>query len=250
MKATHSLISVFTCFVLACASLSTTAQVSLPERNPIKLTVRAGAMSNNGDLAAQLSKKSDGEFGRTVDLNYAAIGEAELGIDILHFRGAGLSMQFSAMYARPELMSTDETGKSTRVGLTQLEIARASLSFTFNGTDPYTMFELPYHSNKEAVLGVTGMIIRTEKTQLTSYATDTLGIESIKGEYCQAMGLNFGWNWRLGQSGWVLGISGEFMWAINKSRLVNVTTKESSQYTSDRLDFAPRIITAGFGYHF
>ncbi len=226
------------------------SQVSLPDRNPLKFTVRAGAMSNNGDLAAQLNMKSDGELGYTVDMYYAAIGDAELSIDLLHFRGAGLGIQFSGMFARPELKATDTYGNSQRVALTQIEIARATVSFSFNGSDPYTMFELPYHSNKEAVLGISGMIIRTQNTQLTSFATDTLGIESIHGEYCQALGLNFGWNWRLGQSGWVIGISGDVMFAINKSRLVDVNTKESSLYTSDRLDFAPRIITAGFGYHF
>lgn len=242
-------LSIFFLFSIL-SSTTTFGQVSLPERNPVKLTFRGGAMSNNGDLAAQLTRKGSGDYGRVVDLNYAAIGQVELGIDVLRFRGSGLSVQFSGMYAHPEFIATDEFGKSTRVGLTQLEIARANISFTFNGTDPYTMFELPYHSNKEAVLGITGMIVRTEKTQLTSYATDSLGIESIAGEYSQAIGINFGWNWRLGQSGWVIGIDGAFTWAANKSRLANVQTKESSPYVSDRLDFAPRIITAGFGYHF
>jgi hypothetical protein len=226
------------------------AQVSLPERNPLKVMVRAGAMSNNGDLAAHLNMKSDGELGYTVDMEYAAIGEAELSIDLLHFRGAGLGLQFSGMFSRPELMATDNFGNSQRVALTQVEIARATLSFSFNGSDPYTMFELPYHSNKEAVLGVSGMIIRTQNTALTPFATDTLGIASISGEFCQALGVNFGWNWRLGQSGWVIGLSGDVMFVINKSHLVDVKTEESSLYTSDQLDFAPRIITAGFGYHF
>lgn len=226
------------------------AQVSLPERNPLKLTVRGGAMSNNGDLAAQLKMKSDGELGYTVDMYYAAIGDAELSIDLLHFRGAGLGLQVSGMFARPELKSTDTYGNSQRVALTEIQIARATLSFTFNGSDPYTMFELPYHSSKEAVLGVSAMVMRTQNTTLTSFATDTLGIESINGDWCSALGLNFGWNWRLGESGWVFGISGDVMFVINKSHLVDVKTKETSLYTSDRLDFAPRIITAGFGYHF
>ena len=106
--------------------------------------------------------------------------------------------------------------------MTQIEIAKATVAFSFNGSDPYTMFELPYHSNKEAVLGVTGMIIRTQNTKLTSYATDSLGIKEISGDYCQALGVNFGWNWRLGQSGWVLGINGAVMFVINKSHLVDV----------------------------
>lgn len=226
------------------------SQVSFPDRNPLKLSVRAGVMANNGDLAAQLKMKSDGELGYTVDMDYAAIADAELSIDLLHFRGAGLGLQISGMLSRPELKATDNYGNSQRVAMTQIEILRATLSFSFNGSDPYTMFELPYHSNKEAVLGISGMIIRTQNTTLTPYATDSLGIESIHGEFCQALGLNFGWNWRLGQSGWVIGLSGDVMFAINKSRLVDVKTKDSSLYASDRLDFAPRILTAGFGYHF
>ena len=192
------------------------AQVSLPERNPLKLTFRGGAMSNNGDLAAELKMKSDGELGYTVDMDYTAIGEAELSIDLLHFRGAGLGIQFSGMFARPEFVATDAFGVSQRVALTQIEIARATVSFSFNGSDPYTMFELPYHSNKEAVLGVTGMIIRTQNTKLTSFAVDSLGIKEISGDYSQALGINFGWNWRLGESGWVLGINGAVMFVINK----------------------------------
>ena len=83
------------------------SQVSLPERNPLKLTIRAGAMSNNGDLAAELKMRSDGELGYTVDMDYTAIGEAELSIDLLHFRGAGLGIQFAGMFARPEFIATD-----------------------------------------------------------------------------------------------------------------------------------------------
>ncbi|MFZ7115850.1 MAG: hypothetical protein ACO1G9_10755 [Bacteroidota bacterium] len=226
------------------------AQVSLPERNPLKLTFRGGAMSNNGDLAAELKMKSDGELGYTVDMDYTAIGEAELSIDLLHFRGAGLGIQFAGMFARPEFIATDAFGVSQRVAMTQIEIAKATVAFSFNGSDPYTMFELPYHSNKEAVLGVTGMIIRTQNTKLTSYATDTLGIKEISGDYCQALGINFGWNWRLGQSGWVLGINGAVMFVINKSHIVDVITEENALYSSGKMEFAPRVITAGLGYHF
>jgi hypothetical protein len=226
------------------------AQVSLPERNPLKLTFRGGAMSNNGDLAAELKMKSDGELGYTIDMDYTAIGEAELSIDLLHFRGAGLGIQFSGMFARPEFIATDAYGVSQRVAMTQIEIAKATVAFSFNGSDPYTMFELPYHSNKEAVLGVTGMIIRTQNTKLTSYATDSLGIKEISGDFCQALGVNFGWNWRLGQSGWVLGINGSVMFVINKSHIVDVITEENALYSSGRMEFAPRVITAGLGYHF
>ena len=128
------------------------SQVSLPERNPLKLTIRAGAMSNNGDLAAELKMRSDGELGYTVDMDYTAIGEAELSIDLLHFRGAGLGIQFAGMFARPEFIATDAYGVSQRVAMTQIEIAKATVAFSFNGSDPYTMFELPYHSNKEAAI--------------------------------------------------------------------------------------------------
>lgn len=236
--------------LLICSSSFLLAQVSLPDRNPLKLMVRAGAMSNNGDLAAELKMKTDGELGYTVNFDYAAIGEAELSIDLLHFRGAGLGLQFSGMFSRPELKATDPFGNKQRIGLTQVEIARATISFSFNGTDPYTMFELPYHSNKEAVLGVTGMIIRTQNTTINSYAMDTLGISEIRGDFSQALGVNFGWNWRLGQSGWVIGLSGQVMFVINKSHILDITTEENGPYSSGKLDFAPRILTAGFGYHF
>lgn len=187
----------------------------------------------------------------TVNTDYCAIGELELSLEILRLRGACLGMQVSGMYAKPEFKSTRVSDNAThRVGLSQLEIARANLTISFNGSDPYTMFELPYHSSKEAVLGVCGMIIRTEKTKLTPYAVDSLGITKISGEYSQALGLTFGWNWRIGESGWVAGVNGALMFVINKSHLVNVRTTEDSPYSSGEMDFAPRIITAGIGYHF
>src|SRR5690606_31940678 len=109
------------------------------------------------DQAANLNAKLEETEGWTVNTDYAAIAEAELSIDLLKFRGAGMGMQISGMFSRPELIAKGPGG-SHRVAMTQVEIARASLTFSFNGTDPYTMFELPYHSNKEAVLGITGMI--------------------------------------------------------------------------------------------
>jgi hypothetical protein len=112
------------------------------------------------------------------------------------------------------------------------------------------MFELPYHSNKEAVLGICGMIIRTEKTKLTTYAVDTLKIKKITGEYSQALGVTFGWNWRLGESGWVMGINGALMFVLNKSYLVEIETDESSPNSSGKIEIAPRILTAGIGYRF
>ena len=225
------------------------SQVSLPERNPFKLSVRGGALSNNNDLAAELKSKTNSEVVYTVNTDYAAIGEVELAADIIRLRGACIGMQVSGMYAHPELKAKGPDG-SNRVGLTHLGILRANLTVSFNGSDPYTMFELPYHSNKEAVLGITGMIMRTEQTELTSYATNELGIRKIHGEYCQALGVTFGWNWRLGESGWVIGINAAVMFVINKSHLVEVTTESDSPYTSGLLDFAPRVATAGIGYHF
>lgn len=237
---------------IALFSLSTVlvqAQVSLPERNPFKFTVRGGAMSNNGDLAAILRSKTVMDQNFKINLNYAAIGEAELSADVIRFRGAGLGLQASVLYAQPEVRA-EYKGKFERVALTQLQIIRMSLTVSFNGSDPYTMFELPYHSNKEAVLGVTGMIIRTDQTQMTPFAKDSLKIKSLTGEYCQAMGVTFGWNWRLGESGWVFGLNGAVMFVINKSYLYKVETEADGEYTSDKLLFAPRFITAGFGYHF
>jgi hypothetical protein len=225
------------------------SQVSLPERNPFKLTFRGGAMSNNNDLAAELKSKSDKHVIYTVNTDYAAVGEAELAADLIRFRGAALGMQVSGIYSHPEF-KVKNADESHRVGLTQMEIVRANITISFNGSDPYTMFELPYHSNKEAVLGVTGMIMRTEKTHLTSFASDTLGISKIAGDYCQALGVTFGWNWRLGESPWVIGINGAIMFVVNKSHLVKVYMDDDSSLTSDFIDFAPRILTAGIGYHF
>jgi hypothetical protein len=229
--------------------VSSFSQVSLPERNPFKLSVRGGAMSNNHDMAAKLRSKADNEVTYTINTDYAAIGEVELAADIFRFRGASIGMQIAGMYAHPEFKSTGPDGMH-RVGLTQLEILRANVTFSFNGSDPYTMFELPYHSNKEAVLGVTGMIIRSEKTTLTKYARQELGIKKIHGEYCQAIGATFGWNWRLGESGWVMGINGAVMFVINKSHLETVTTEDFSPFSTGQIDFAPRVLTAGIGYHF
>jgi hypothetical protein len=236
-----------------CITSSIYAQVSLPERNPCKFSIRGGAMSNNGDQAANLRLKSTTDVMYTINLDYAAVGEAELVVDILHFRGAGMSFQAAGLYARPEFKASGSlpiNSGSHRVGLTQLEMVRAALVFTFNGTDPYVMFELPYHSNHEAVLGISGIIARTEKTTLTPYATDSLGITSIHGEYAQALGVTFGWNWRIGESGWVFGLNGEVMFVVNKSHLVTIDTGENSLYSFSKLEFAPRIITAGIGYHF
>ena len=225
------------------------AQVSLPERNPFKLTFRGGGLSNNNDQAAQLKSKLEDALPITVNTDYAAIGEVELSADLIRFRGAAINLQISGLYARPEFKSKGATG-THRVGLTQVEIARANLVVAFNGSDPYTMFELPYHSNKEACIGISGMIIRTEKTTLTPYAKDSLGIKSIHGEYSQALGVTLGWNWRLGESGFVMGINGALMFVINKSHLVTVETEDTSSFSTGVLDFAPRVLTAGIGYHF
>jgi hypothetical protein len=206
-------------------------------------------MSNNHDQAAELLSKFEDGKSYTINTDYAAIGEVELAADIIRMRGACLGMQASALYSHPELKSTAADGAMQRVAMTEMGIIRANITISFNGSDPYTMFELPYHSNKEAVLGISGMIIKTENTKLTSFAVDTLGINRIKGDFCQALGVTFGWNWRIGESGWVAGVNGALMFVINKSHLAKVQTDEAL-YSSDYLDFAPRILTAGIGYHF
>jgi hypothetical protein len=226
-----------------------TSQVTFRERNPFKLSVRGGGISNNHDQAAELKSKFENGINYTVNTDYAMVGEVELAADLIRMRGACLGMQVSGLYSHPEFKATHPDGSMQRVGLTQLGIVRANITISFNGSDPYTMFELPYHSNKEAVLGISGMIIRTENTQLTQYAIDTLGITKISGEYSQALGVTFGWNWRIGESGWVAGINGAVMFVVNKSHLVKVQTDELS-YSSDYMEFAPRVFTAGIGYHF
>jgi hypothetical protein len=40
------------------------------------------------------------------------------------------------------------------------------------------------------------------------------------------------------------------MFVINKSHLADVTTEQDSKFTSGQIEFAPRVLTAGLGYHF
>ncbi|MFM9026664.1 MAG: hypothetical protein ACKOQ6_01540, partial [Bacteroidota bacterium] len=84
----------------------------------------------------------------------------------------------------------------------------------------------------------------------TKEATDSLGITELNGNTCRALGVYIGWNWRLGQSGWVFGISGSVMWEWRKNYLINFETTDEAKFTSGTLPFAPRQITGGFGYHF
>lgn len=210
-------------------------------------------MSNNGDQSAKLRFRNDGDVNYTVNLDYATVGEVELVTDLLHWRGAGFALQTALLYAQPEFQASGAlpgNNYSFHIGVTQLEMARASLVFTLNGTEPYTMFELPYHSNHEAVIGFCGMIARMEKTKLTPAAHDSLGVISITGAYCKTLGITFGWNWRIGDSGWVFGLNGQIMFIVNKNYLASIDTEEKSPFESGELDFAPRIITAGLGYHF
>ena len=79
---------------------------------------------------------------------------------------------------------------------------------------------------------------------------DTLDLKMINGNTCRAIGFHMGWNWRLGQSPWVFGVSGSIMWKLRKNYLINFETNETSKYTSGTMPFEPRLITAGFGYHF
>ena len=121
---------------------------------------------------------------------------------------------------------------------------------SFNGTDPYTMFQMPYHSQNEAVLGVTLMGMRSEDVAVTEMAKDSIGISEIKGGIAKAAGIYFGLNWRIGESGWVFGVSASLMWHYDRNHWINIKTDESSAYTPGYIDMAPRFAQAGFGYHF
>ena len=87
--------------------------------------------------------------------------------------------------------------------------------------------------------------------ELSNFAKDTLGITSIKGDKAvKSLGVTFGWNWRIADSGWVIGLNGSILWFADENPLLKFETGEASLYDPDKLTFAPRILQAGIGYHF
>lgn len=225
------------------------SQVSLPERRRWALTGRFGIMSNNADFGAILKPKMEDGSEWKVNTYFAAAPELVLGFDAVRFRSFDICMHLSALVAQPELMAEGPADKF-RVGLAQMGMARMTITFSVN-SDGYKMFSLPYHSNHEALLGITGALMYGLNTETTQAARDTLGITAIHGEeFTKALGVYFGWNWRLGNSGWVLGLSGSLMWSLEKKKLFSIETGENSNYESGSIEMAPRLFSAGLGYHF
>ena len=234
---------------LSLQSLFVSAQVSIPERSPIAFGVRGGLISNNGDLASQFRLKTEYNSTWSVNTFYATAVEAVLGIDMVRLRTTDIVLHISALGAEPELRAKSETGDH-KVADSQLGIARASITFSFNN-DNYKMFGMPWHTNHEAILGVTGSFMYSTNFELSQFAKDTLGIVSIDGDRAvKSLGITFGWNWRIADSGWVIGLNGSILWFADENPLMKFNTGEASLYTAGKLTFAPRILQAGIGYHF
>ncbi len=246
MKQIYCLL-IFSFFIIQ--SENSMAQVTIPERSPIAFTVRGGLISNNGDLAAQIRMKTDYDNTWAVNTYYATAAEAVLGIDMIRMRTTDIVLHISALGAEPELRAKSPTGDH-KVADSQLGIARASITFSFNN-DNYKMFGMPWHTNHEAILGITGSFMYSTNFELSNFAKDTLGITNIKGDQAvKSLGITFGWNWRILDSGWVFGLNGSILWFADENPLMRFETGEASLYNPAKLTFAPRILQAGLGYHF
>lgn len=225
-------------------------QVSPRERNPFSIHARFGVLSNNPDLALKMYSKSDTTVYRTINTGYMAAPELSLNLDLLRYRAIVLGMQVSAMVTQPGL-HVEGGPVEYMAGYTEQYMARATLWLSINTSgEPYSLFSLPYHGQGESVIGFTAAVMELKDIEPTTQAKDSLGITRINGNTCRAIGVNFGWNWRIGQSGWVLGMSGCLMWAIKDNYLINFETTDEAPFTSGTLPFAPRLITGGIGYHF
>lgn len=227
------------------------AQVTFRERTRWTWMAKGGAMANNPDNMAQLWMKDNlfGDGGWMVKPYYAALPELQVSFDAVKLRGAIIGLSLSGMYSETELNASSRDQKFL-LGLMPTEMLRGTLTLSFNGSDRYTMFEMPYHSQNEAVLGVTAIGMRSEDAPVSARGRDSLGVTSIKGGISKAAGIYFGLNWRIGQSGWVFGVSASLMWNVDGNHWATVKTDDSSVYTSGYIDMAPRIAQAGLGYHF
>lgn len=224
--------------------------ITPPERSPVSLHARFGLLTNNPDLALKLYDKQDSMNYRTINTGYMAAPELSLNIDIVRYRAIVFGAQLAAVVAQPGLHVKGEN-TDYLAGLTDLYMAKGTLWLAINTSgDPYSLFSLPYHGQGESVIGITGAFVETKDVTPTQQASDSLGITQLNGNTSRAVGVYFGWNWRLGQSGWVFGISGSLMWQLEKNYLINFETTDEAKYTSGTLPFAPRLITGGFGYHF
>lgn len=227
------------------------AQVTWRERTRWTWTAKYGVLANNPDYEAQMWLKDNvfGNGGWFVKPYYSAMPEVAVCFDAVRMRGAVLGLQVAGSYMESELNAKSENSKF-RLGITPTQMLRGTLTLSFNGTDPYTMFQMPYHSQNEAVLGVTFMGMRSEDVAVSTEARDSIGISEIKGGIAKAAGIYFGLNWRIGESGWVFGVSASLMWHYDRNHWINIKTDESSSYTPGYIDMAPRFAQAGFGYHF
>ena len=232
-------------------SLQSVSQVTWRERTRWTWAAKYGVLANNPDYEAQMWLKDNifGNGGWFVKPYYSAMPELSVSFDAVRMRGAVLGLQVAGSYMESELNAKSQDSKF-RMGITPTQMLSGTLTLSFNGTDPYTMFQMPYHSQNEAVLGVTWMGMRSEDVAGTQAVKDTLGVSEINGGMAKAAGIIFGLDWRIGESGWVLGVSACLMWHYDRNHWINIKTDESSPYTPGYIDMAPRIAQAGFGYHF
>ena len=237
-------------FAIVVLAIPSQAQVSPPERSPLTIFTRFGLLGSNPDSKVRLFKKDNKSDRWSVRPEYAAAPEFGFSLDLVRFRQATIGCQFSALYAQQELIATDSVDEF-RVGLPPVGMIRGSFTLAFGGSEPYTMFALPYHSYNEVVIGVSGGLIQTIDTKPTKMATDSLGITNIKGgNLVQTLGFFLGFNWRLGESGWVMGVCGSMMWTPEKKQLLSVETGEASLFNTGNLIFDPRTAQFTVGYHF
>lgn len=224
--------------------------ISPPERSPFSFHFRVGALSNNQDRSAKLYDRTDSTKYKMVNTGVMTAPELSFNIDLVRYRAMTFGVQLSAIVAQPGLHVTSRFDDYL-VGVTDLYMAKGTVWFAFNASgDAYTMFSVPYHGQGEAVIGITGAIMETRDIKGARPGNDTLDLKLINGNTSRAIGFNIGWNWRLGQSAWVFGVSGSIMWKLRKNYLINYETNDSSPYTSGTMPFEPRLITGGFGYHF
>ena len=250
MRARILLYPVLFFIFLSCKKSFAQGIITPPERSPFSLHARFGLLTNNPDLALKLYNKQDSSNYRTINTGYMAAPELSLNIDLIRYRAIVFGAQITALVAQPELRVKGENCDYL-AGLTDLYMAKGTLWLAINTSgDPYTMFSLPYHGQGESVIGITGAFVETKDIKPTKPAADSLGITELNGNTSRAVGVYFGWNWRLGQSGWVFGISGSLMWQLHNNYLINFETTTEAKYTSGTLPFAPQLITGGFGYHF
>lgn len=241
---------VISLFGMAICTVNAQGIITPPERSPFSLNARFGLLTNNPDLAVKMYDKQDSTILRTLNTGYMAAPELSLNIDMIRYKALVVGIQLTALVAQPGLHVKGDN-VDYLAGLTDLYMAKGTLWLSLNTSgDPYSLFSLPYHGQGESVIGFTGAIMETKDVLPTAQAADSLGITQLNGNTCRALGVSFGWNWRLGQSGWVFGINGSLMWNWDKNYLINFETTDEAKYTSGTLPFAPRLVTGGFGYHF